>query len=325
MGAGWRRVFRPPSWEDIAALGLAWRWWVLTGLMGAVLGALAVWALPAPYRARAEVVVDFDLEEARPLSTDNELFLFLDREDKKLRALAWSDQVLQEAARAAGEAVAPSWWRGALSLREEGDGTWYFWADAASPAQAQRLAAAWAQSFLQVAQEKIALARRELALRRQAAALAQHQADVAMACRAAANAQRLLASWQPTSRPWDGWRLAEALAWLNRSGEPLPAAIAQPGPEAVQAARAVAADRVRQCQPLQEQLAAEQQRLQQRLDALAAESGAISPYLRLAPKHLTDLPVQRKISLAWGVVVGALLGLAVGLAAALFWGGRSHE
>lgn len=171
MRAGWwQRLFRPPTLGDVVAALLAWRWWLLLGGLGAVLGGLAYQVWPPAYRARAEVIVDYNLEEAFPEGTDRELFYFLSRENKKLRPLAWSDAVLERVAAALKRPVDPAWREGVLLLREERDGAWHFWAEGGTPEEARRLAAAWAQAFVEVAREKIGVARRIQALEARAEA-----------------------------------------------------------------------------------------------------------------------------------------------------------
>lgn len=170
MRRGRARWFRPPALGDVVGALLAWRWWLLLGLVGAGLGGLIYALWPPPYRARAEIIVDYNLEEALPQGTDRELFYFLSRENKKLRPLAWSDAVLTRTAATLGQSVDPRWRQGVLLLREEHDGAWHFWAQAATEEQARRLASAWAQAFLEVAREKIGVARRIQALQARAEA-----------------------------------------------------------------------------------------------------------------------------------------------------------
>ncbi len=51
--------------------------------------------MPPPYRARATVNVDFNLEQAWPQETDRQQFYYLERETRKLEEIAWSDAVMQ--------------------------------------------------------------------------------------------------------------------------------------------------------------------------------------------------------------------------------------
>ena len=59
-------LFSPPSLDDLIRVLKAWRFWVLGALTGALLGAALFYIAPPPYRARATVNVDFNLEEAWP-------------------------------------------------------------------------------------------------------------------------------------------------------------------------------------------------------------------------------------------------------------------
>ncbi len=87
--------FSPPSLDDLIRLLKAWRFWVLGTLLGALLGAVFFYIAPPPYRARATVNVDFNLEEAWPEEIDRQQFYYLERETRKLEEIAWSDDVLQ--------------------------------------------------------------------------------------------------------------------------------------------------------------------------------------------------------------------------------------
>jgi len=84
-------LFSPPSLDDLIRLLKAWRFWVLGALTGALLGAATFYIAPPPYRARATVNVDFNLEEAWPDETDRQQFYYLEREARKLEEIAWSD------------------------------------------------------------------------------------------------------------------------------------------------------------------------------------------------------------------------------------------
>ncbi len=320
----WRELlFRPPSLEDLIGVLRAWRWWVLMGLLGALLGAVAFWVTPSPYRARAEVVVDYNLEEAVPAGTDRQLFYFLGRENKKLRDLAFSDAVLGQMAQTLGEPVDPAWRTGVLLLREEKDGAWHFWAEASTPARAQALAAAWAQAFVQVAQEKISVARRIQSLWEGIFALRKQQAALENGCAVAAQALEVLPQWQPPTTPWEAWRLEEVLAWLDQSGLPLPLTTEGTlGPDAIQTAEAVARDRLAQCEQVKPQLIQQEQRLQTQLDALMPQSGGLSPRTEVVLSQTQNLPVQRVASRTAFILAGALLGVLVAFLLGLFWGGQ---
>jgi hypothetical protein len=116
---------RSPSGEDLADLLRAWRLWILAAASGALLAALVYWISPPPYRARATVMVDFNLEQAWPNETDRQQFYYLERETRKLEEIAWADSVLSEVARADGLASVSSLRDELLRLGQPG-GRWHF-------------------------------------------------------------------------------------------------------------------------------------------------------------------------------------------------------
>jgi len=124
-------------------------------LLGAMIGALLAWGLyqlfPPAYRARATVVVDNNLEQAWQFFPDRQLFQFLQRETERLEQLAWSDAVMQSVANEVPSVTVQKLRGGVLQLSQPSDGGWHFYADAADPATAQLLAAAWAQAFVDAA------------------------------------------------------------------------------------------------------------------------------------------------------------------------------
>ena len=65
-------LFSPPSLNDLVRLLKAWRFWVLGAILGVAIGAAVYYVAPPPYRARATVTVDFNLEEAFPQDTDRQ-------------------------------------------------------------------------------------------------------------------------------------------------------------------------------------------------------------------------------------------------------------
>ena len=144
---------------DLIQLLQAWRFWLLSGLIGALLGGLAYAIFPPDFRARATVVVDFNMEEAWPVDSDRELFYYLEREARKLKELAWSDDVLSAVANEAGVTVTDLR-SGVLELSEPADGGWHFYANDPSSAKAEQLASVWAGAFVAEVQDgiKVALA-----------------------------------------------------------------------------------------------------------------------------------------------------------------------
>lgn len=129
----------------------AWRFWVLGALIGAMLGAAVYFVAPPPYRARAVVNVDFNLEQAWPQETDRQQFYYLEREVRKIVEIAWSDDVMGQLDAPVEELRA-----GRLNLSQPAEAGWHFFADDHDPNQAEELASAWANVFVEAVQADIA-------------------------------------------------------------------------------------------------------------------------------------------------------------------------
>lgn len=140
-------LFAPPSTDDLIRLLKAWRFWVLGALVGALIGAAVYFIAPPPYRARATVLVDFNLEQAWPQETDRQQFYYLERETRKLEEIAWSDTVMQAVAAQAGQATVGELRAGKLLLSQPGEAGWHFYADDRDAERAATLASAWAEAF----------------------------------------------------------------------------------------------------------------------------------------------------------------------------------
>lgn len=139
-------LLAPATFDDLLRLLRAWRLWLLGALLGGLLG-MAVYVLfPPEYRARATVMVDFNVEQSWPEIPDREVFYFLDRETRKLVELAWADDTLQAVAAQTDVDVA-TLRSGLLTLSQPSDGGWHFYADSADAVFAAKLASAWAQAF----------------------------------------------------------------------------------------------------------------------------------------------------------------------------------
>jgi hypothetical protein len=143
-----KRLFASSSVDDLIHLLQAWRFWVLSGLVGALLGGLAYFIFPPDFRARATVLVDFNMEQAWPVDSDRELFYYLDREARKLEEVARSDSTLGKVAEMTGEVTVADLRGGILELSEPADGGWHFYANDPSAARAEELASAWAKTFV---------------------------------------------------------------------------------------------------------------------------------------------------------------------------------
>jgi capsular polysaccharide biosynthesis protein len=136
-----------PSLDDLIRLLKAWRFWMLGAMLGALLGAAVYFAAPPPYRAKATVNVDFNLEEALPTDTDRQQFYYLERESRKMEEIAWSDDLMNALSSEFGFSVEEL--RGdKLQLSQPAEAGWHFYADDADPQTADALASAWTTAFV---------------------------------------------------------------------------------------------------------------------------------------------------------------------------------
>ncbi len=149
-------IFSPPSATDLIRLLKAWRFWLLGAIVGALAGTAIYYLAPLPYRARATVTVDFNLEQSWPLETDRQQFYFLEREVRKLEEIAWSDIVLEMVSSRTKAATVNQLRDKFLQLSQPSEGGWHFYADAQFPEQAALLASNWAQAFAEAARQEIA-------------------------------------------------------------------------------------------------------------------------------------------------------------------------
>jgi hypothetical protein len=124
-----KRLFASSSTDDLIQLLQAWRFWLLAGVMGALLGWAAYIISPPDFRARGTVLVDFNMEQSWPVDSDRELFYYLEREARKLKDVAWSDRVLDTVANEVGGTTVEELRSGILELSEPADGGWHFYAN----------------------------------------------------------------------------------------------------------------------------------------------------------------------------------------------------
>src|SRR5262245_55912912 len=151
-------LFSPPSLNDLIRLLSAWRFCSLGALIGALIGAAIFYIAPPPYRARATVLVDFNLEQAWPQETDRQQFFYLEREARKLEEIAWSDSVLEAVAKAKENITVQELRDGMLLLSQPAEGGWHFYADDADPERAASVASTWAQAFAEQVNKQAAIA-----------------------------------------------------------------------------------------------------------------------------------------------------------------------
>ena len=142
-----KRLFASSSTDDLIQLLQAWRFWLLACLFGALLGGVVYAIFPPDYRARATVVVDFNMEQAWPVDSDRELFYYLEREARKLEEVAWSDDVMSVVANSVGDVTVEELRSGVLELYEPADGGWHFYASDPDPTRTEQLASVWAETF----------------------------------------------------------------------------------------------------------------------------------------------------------------------------------
>lgn len=143
-------ILSSPSLEDLIRLLKAWRFWVLSVLIGSALGAAVYFIFPPDYRAKATVNVDFNFEQAFPENTDRQDFYYLEREARKMVELAFSDDVLGQL-----DVPVTELRNGKLNLSQPAESGWHFYADDKDPQKAEALASAWANAFAEKAQAEI--------------------------------------------------------------------------------------------------------------------------------------------------------------------------
>ncbi len=154
-------LFSPPTFDDMLRLLRAWRFWLISALLGGLLGAGWYNLFPPDYRACATVVVDFNAEQAWPVDSDKELFYYLEREARKLEELAWADDTLRTVADETGFSIRELR-TVKLDLSQPHDGAWHFYATDPDSLVAGQLASLWAESF--VTQTRLGLASQSLGI-----------------------------------------------------------------------------------------------------------------------------------------------------------------
>ena len=135
--------------ERLIKLLFNWRIWILGGVLGALLGVGVYAVFPPKYRAYTSVVVDHNIEEAFVFFEDRDLFTFMNRESEKLKAVAWSDDVLRNVAEEADGASFEELLSGDIKLTVAQDGLWSFYADHDDPVLASDIAYSWAMEFVE--------------------------------------------------------------------------------------------------------------------------------------------------------------------------------
>ncbi|MDH5505604.1 MAG: hypothetical protein OEZ02_00105 [Anaerolineae bacterium] len=143
-----RWLLEPGAKDPIVTLLQAWRLWVTAALLGAILAAGVYALFPPPFQAHAAVVVDHNLEQAWQYFPDRQLFYFLNRETRKLEALAWADATLQLVVKQVPGTTIADLRADTLKISYPAEGVWHFWAQASESHRAQTLAGSWAAAFV---------------------------------------------------------------------------------------------------------------------------------------------------------------------------------
>jgi capsular polysaccharide biosynthesis protein len=147
-------LLTPPSLDDLIRLLRAWRFWMLGAILGMLIGTAVFFIAPPPFRAKATVNVDFNLEQAWPQDTDRQQFYYLERESRKLEEIALSDDLMNQLSSEFGISVEDL--RGEkLQLSQPAEAGWHFYADDADSKTADSLASTWAEAFVAKAQADI--------------------------------------------------------------------------------------------------------------------------------------------------------------------------
>jgi hypothetical protein len=147
----------PSEADPLVRLLGAWRFWVAAAILGILLGWLAYTISPPPYRARATIVVDFNLEDMLPGYEPRKTFHLLSRETRKVEEIAWADDTLATVAAEFGNVSVTELRSGKLILSQPSDGGWHFWGEDVHSSRAQELAALWAETFIQNLREAVEL------------------------------------------------------------------------------------------------------------------------------------------------------------------------
>lgn len=143
----------------LANIFLNWKVLLIFMVAGAIFGQLTFSLFPPPYKARAVMIMDHNLEEVFPSAPDREIFYFLERETQKLEAIAWSDLVLQDVVDTIDGYSIEDLRSGSLILSQPYDGGWNMYGVADNRETARMLANAWADSFTEVVRKGVENAR----------------------------------------------------------------------------------------------------------------------------------------------------------------------
>jgi hypothetical protein len=323
-------VSRKSSFDILATAEFVYRRWPLV-FLGVVLGALFAFALasiyPAPYRAQAVIVVDFNPELARPFSDMRQRFVFLDFQRRPLEALAFSDRVLNvtleslQQVEASTRPLTRDDLLRKLTLPHPWEGEWHFVVEDGDPELAAEIANLWADAFIDSVENVLARAKARQAqltasqeIVRQ---LAREQYRCEYASTVVASLDELEVDLQ--NRPADAlgdvlvsWRLQEIAAWSGVwKVDALPVTqevLVGEQLTYLTSLRGLIAEKVQQCPAA---LAELEEFVDQALVEIEVDSSGmgLSPYLEIGRIREAFPPRARTVQKGVWVFFGGLMGL----------------
>lgn len=161
----------PDSSDTLARLLQAWRLWVVSAVIGAVLGGVLYSIFPPQYQAQATVIVDHNSSEVWYPAPDRYIWNFLTPEVVKLRDIVWADETLQAVVDQIDGLTIEELRTEKLQLSYINDGPWHFVAQDDDPERAQQIAAAWANAFIDLVRSQMTVVGELEALRAEMIAL----------------------------------------------------------------------------------------------------------------------------------------------------------
>lgn len=144
-----KQLLSPPALDDFLRLLRAWKFWLLGSVLGALIGTAVFYLFPPMYRAKATVIVDFNIEESWTYGADRDVYYYLERESRKLVEVVWADETVSAVSAAFPDLTVASLRGERLHLSQPEDGGWHFYADDPDPARAAEMASLWAESFVE--------------------------------------------------------------------------------------------------------------------------------------------------------------------------------